>query len=152
MKEWFKYEYGYVNIDAENLYFTNTGNWSEVKGLEEKGIQKQNSFRQFRMKIIPFVLILIAVFLFLFQFDNNKIKFSTIFGVLALAFASRKYLKREIGKKFKLPISKIENITFRGEAATVTFRDGEGKLTEELLEKLPSKGMKLLEELTLLKL
>lgn len=151
MKEWFKYEYGFINIDAENLYFTNTGNWSEIKGLEEKGIQKQNSFRQFRMKIIPFILILIAVFLFLFQFDNHKVKFSMILGLLILAYTSRKYLKREIGKKFKLPISKIENITLHGETATLVFRDGEGKLTEELLEKLTNKGITLLEELAVLK-
>ncbi|WP_420571252.1 hypothetical protein [Kordia sp.] len=147
MKEWFKYKYGFVNVDAENLYFTNTGNWSEIEGLEEKGIQKQNTFRQFRMKFIPFILIVIAVFLFIFQFEHTKIKFSLIFGILVLAFTAYKYLKREIGEKFTLPISKIENIILRGETATVTFRDGEGKSTEQLVENLDQKGISLLEEL-----
>jgi hypothetical protein len=45
VKEWFTHEYGFVNIDTENIYFTNTGNWSETKDLEEKGLQEQNSFR-----------------------------------------------------------------------------------------------------------
>ncbi|WP_196889864.1 hypothetical protein [Aureivirga sp. CE67] len=36
MKEWFKYELGYVNIDSENIYLTGSGNWSETKNLEEK--------------------------------------------------------------------------------------------------------------------
>ena len=36
MKHWFKYEFGYVNIDSEYLYFTNTGNWSEVQEIKEK--------------------------------------------------------------------------------------------------------------------
>lgn len=148
MKEWFKYKYGFVNIDTENLYFTNTGNWSETKDLKEKGIQKQNSFRQYRMKIIPFILILIAVFLLIFRSDNNDIRFSFIFGILALAFGAYKYLKTEIGEKFKLPISKIETITFVGETATITFQDGEGKSTTQQLERLDQKGIKLLQEIT----
>lgn len=148
MKEWFTHEYGFVNIDAENIYFTNTGNWSETHRLEEKGIQQQNSFRQFRMKIIPFTLIAVAVFLLIFPIDSGKVKFSLIIGLVVLAISARKYLKREIGAKFKLPISKIKNIVLNTETATITFEDGEGKSAEEILEKLDQKGIDLLEELT----
>ncbi|WP_298417965.1 hypothetical protein [uncultured Kordia sp.] len=147
MKEWFRYEYGFVNIDAENLYFTNTGNWSEVKGLKEKGIQQQNSFRQFRMKIIPFIIIVLIVFLIIFPIDSGKVKFSLIAGLVLLAISARNYLKREIGAKFKLPISKIEHITLIGEVATIVFQDGEEKSTEQILESLDRKGIQLLETL-----
>jgi len=145
MKEWFTYEYGFVNIDAENIYFTNTGNWSETHKLEEKGIQQQNSFRQFRMKIIPFILITVAVFLLIFPIDSRKVKFSLITTLVVLAISARKYLKTEIGLKFKLPLSKIENIKLNGKTATITFHDGEGKSTEQILEKLDREGIQLLE-------
>jgi hypothetical protein len=147
MKQWFKHEYGFVNIDAENIYFTNTGNWSETNGLKEKGVQQQNSFRQFRMRIIPFVLIAVVVFLLIFPIDSGKVKFSLIAGLVVLAISARKYLKTEIGAKFKLPISKIENIVLNTESATITFEDGEGKSAEQILEKVDQKGIDLLEEL-----
>lgn len=35
MKKWFKYEYGFVNIDEDYIYLTNTGNWSDTKDLQE---------------------------------------------------------------------------------------------------------------------
>ncbi|AXG68945.1 hypothetical protein KORDIASMS9_01164 [Kordia sp. SMS9] len=148
MKDWFKYKYGFVNIDSENLYFTNTGNWSEVKDLKEKGIQKQDSFRQFRMRFIPFILVGIAVvlaFFMLFKVDPT-IKYTVVGSVLVLALTSYTYLKTEIGEKFKLPISKIETIDIRGETATVTFQDGNENVSVYMLEKLDRKGMNLLEE------
>ena len=36
MKQWFKYEFGFVNLDSENFYLTNSGNWSETENLKEK--------------------------------------------------------------------------------------------------------------------
>ena len=147
MKQWFKHEYGFVNIDVENLYFTNTGNWSETKDLKEKGIQQQNSFRQFRMKIIPFVIIAVVVFLLIFPIDSGKVKFSLIAGLVVLAISTRNYLKRETSEKFKLPLFKIKNIKLNGETATITFQDGEGKSTEQTLEKLDREGIQLLETL-----
>jgi len=145
MKAWLKYEYGFINIDVDNIYFINTGNWSETKNLKEKGIQQQNSFRQFRMKIIPFIIISVVVFLLLFKLDSKEVKISLIIGLVALAVSARNYLKREISEKFKLPLSKIESIELKGKTATITFYDGEGKSTEQILEKLDRKGIELLE-------
>jgi hypothetical protein len=36
MKEWLKHKHGYLNIDEKNLYFTKTGNWSEIADLKEQ--------------------------------------------------------------------------------------------------------------------
>jgi hypothetical protein len=152
VKEWFTHEYGFVNIDTENIYFTNTGNWSETKDLEEKGLQEQNSFRQFRMKIIPFILIAVAVFLLIFPIDSGKVKFSLITGLVVLAISARKYLKTEISSKFKLPISKVKSITLNNKTAIIIFQNGKGKQVQETLENLDQKGIDLLEELTQKKL
>lgn len=147
MKDWFKYKYGFINIDTENIFFTNTGNWSETKDLQEKGIQQQNKLRMFRMKIIPFALIIVVVALFLTNANNGKVYAGLIMGLLALAYSARNYLKSEIGSKFKLPIAKILNITINTSTADISFIDGEGNPTEEKLENLDKKGIKLLTQL-----
>lgn len=37
-KSFYKYKYGYINIDQNNIYITSTGNWSETIQLTEKNL------------------------------------------------------------------------------------------------------------------
>jgi hypothetical protein len=39
-KSFYKYKYGYINIDQNNIYITSTGNWSETIQLTEKKFGK----------------------------------------------------------------------------------------------------------------
>ena len=61
MKEWFKYEFGYVNIDSENLYLTNTGNWSETKTLTEKTKKVANQNDNKSSSMIGFIVIALFI-------------------------------------------------------------------------------------------
>lgn len=36
IKTFYRYEFGFINLDSNNLYLTSSGNWSEAKKLEEK--------------------------------------------------------------------------------------------------------------------
>ena len=80
MKDWFKYEFGYVNLDAENLFLTNTGNWSETDGLLEKGVEKENKFRKFRIQLFLVIVALLFVILYLNNMMSDTL--SLIFLVI----------------------------------------------------------------------
>jgi methionyl-tRNA synthetase len=66
MKTWFKYEYGYVNLDSDTLYLTNSGNWSETTTLSEKTkeITQKNDTKNY--KYVSFLVSIIAFFCVLF--------------------------------------------------------------------------------------
>ena len=42
MKDFFKYEKGYINIDGTYLYLTQTGNWSEIDSINEKSAKSKS--------------------------------------------------------------------------------------------------------------
>ena len=58
MKEYFKYANGFVNLNDENLFLTNSGNWSETSDLLEKSPKsiRQNNFKGFKIYIYLFDL------------------------------------------------------------------------------------------------
>ncbi len=143
MKDWFKYEFGYVNIDDKNIYFTNTGNWSETKELQEKGIQKSNIFRKSSIQFFLVMLVLLFGFLIIKGFDNGKL----LLGLPIILFLVYKYLKPELGSKYKVPLTKIYNIEIEGKTATISFIDSFDKQQTETLTKVDDKGIQLLEKL-----
>lgn len=143
MKDWFKYEFGYVNIDSENIYFTNTGNWSETKDLREKGIQKSNIFRKSSIQFFLVVLVLFFGFLIIKGFDNGKL----LLGLPVILFLVYKYLKPELGSKYKVPIIKISNIDIENNSATINFTDASNRESSETLTKVDIKGIQILEKL-----
>lgn len=149
MKEWFKYEFGYVNIDSENLYLTNTGNWSETKTLTEKTkkVAKQNDNKSSLM--IGFIVIA----LFLLGYLNFK---SVLSGGVALTlivitiFGSYKlyeYLKTEIGAKFKIPREKISEISVNDRSIEIFFVNGEGNNDSYKLHRVEDKGISVMNSL-----
>ena len=66
MKEFFKYANGYVNINDENLFLTNSGNWSETKEINEKSAKtiRQNNVKGFKFYVFLFIII-VLFFVFL---------------------------------------------------------------------------------------
>lgn len=80
MKEWFKYEFGYVNIDSENLYLTNSGNWSETRDLPEKTKQASNKNDNKSSSILGFIIVTIGLLTFLIMknFINGKVGLTLI--------------------------------------------------------------------------
>ena len=115
MKVWFKYEYGYINMDDFNLYLTNSGNWSEIEELEEKTNRSEKFNRRNRLKKLSVMIVVGGV-------------------------AAYNYLKSDLGLGYKIPLSKISNIEFDEEETIVSFIDGDGNKSYETLIKLEDKG------------
>ncbi len=147
MKQWFKYEYGFVNVDENNLYLTNTGNWSEVKTLEEKS--NNRSLNVPKWKAILFMLVVGVIFLYMFLTNlmSGKISLLLIIGLPVGGYAVHKYIKSEIGNSYKIPRSKILSASIENKVVQLTFLDADDKEQTETLINVSESGIKLLEEL-----
>lgn len=152
-KDWFEYESGYINIDSTTIYLTNTGNWSETKELKEKGIQKQNTFRVFRMYFFLTVLTLAVVISLIYKllsFEENPVLSIIVMATLLSSFyAVYRNFKKETGSKFKLPISKIKSIELIDRTAVIHFYNGRNEEDEQALYGVSDKGVNLLSNLDL---
>lgn len=149
MKEWFKYEFGYVNIDSESIYLTNTGNWSETKNLEEKTkkIDTENDNKSSLM--IGFILVTVCIFAFLMfkSFISGKTGLTLISILLVGGYKLYEYLKTEIGAKFKIPISKVSEIKESEKNIEIIFTNGEGKIDTYKLYQVDTKGFLIMSNL-----
>jgi hypothetical protein len=142
MKEWFKYEFGYVNIDSENLFLTNSGNWSETKNLTEKTKKVSDKNDNKSSSIIGFIIIVFCVFSFMIykSIISGKIGLTLIILTIGGGYKFYQYLKTEIGARFKIPLKKITEINILEKSVEIKFFDGEGLKANYLLNNIDEKG------------
>lgn len=142
MKEWFKYEFGYVNIDSENLFLTNSGNWSETINLDEKTkkINAKNDTKS--SSIIGFIIIVFGIFAHLIyrSFISGGVGLTLLLLTIGGGYKLYQYLKTEIGAKFKIPLEKIIEVNAHGKNVEIKFLDGEGFESNYMLENIDEKG------------
>ena len=153
MKHYFKYCSGYVNIDAENLFLTNSGNWQETHELNEKNKQskRQNSLRIARMNLFIYITFGIIAFIVYKSVSRDKPYFNAIFGLPVIAYFVNKYFSTEMGKRYKIPLSKIQSVDkYDTDGIKINFLNAANEPDFEIIEKLESKGFKVLDELKLL--
>jgi len=145
MKEYFKYDNGFVNINDENLFLTNSGNWSETHDLLEKSPKsiRKNDLKSFKMYSFPFVIICISLFMIT---KSENVFFPLTFA--GLGFAAFFYLKREIGKRYKIPISKIISFDVSNDKVKILFRNANDIDDFEEIFKVDTKGLAIFEELS----
>ncbi len=149
MKNWFKYEFGYVNIDDENIYFTNTGNWSEISGLTEKTkkVSRKNKLRETRILLFLIPCLILFFCLFTCNLLSSRTSLLLMVGLPTLAYFLYNYLKTETGSKYALPVSKLISIESDQKDITIHFMNGENKKDSELLTNVEQKGFDLLNTL-----
>lgn len=147
MKDWFKHEFGYANIDSENIYFTHTGNWSEITDLKEKGIHKKNEWRKGRMQLFILICCLLSAFLFYKNLISGKVSLLLLAGLPTGGYFVYNYLRTELGPKYKLPIQKLLDIVFDQKNTTITFINGKNENDSEILKNVDQKGLDLLKKL-----
>lgn len=143
MKEYFKYANGFVNINDDNLFLTNSGNWSETHELLEKSPKsiKQNNFKAFKIYIYLFIIACLILFIL------SKSKSGSIpFGIILLGLGAFAYMKRETGKRYKIPISKIKTIEIIGTSAKIIFYNANNVEDFEEIKSIDVKGIVVLEE------
>lgn len=144
MKEYFKYANGYVNINDENLFLTNSGNWSETHDLLEKSPKsiRKNDLKSLKIYSLPFIIVCIGLLMYS-KLDNVFIPFA----FSGSCFGAYLYLKRETGKRYKIPISKITSFEIYDEKVKVLFKNASGVDDFEEIFRVETKGIAILEEL-----
>lgn len=149
MKEWFKYGIGYVNIDDDFIYISNSGNWGDCQRLKEKSkvTNRANTGRQ--MFILSFLIIVglgtLSVWLYNMYEDSN------LFFIVApgpvLIYFLFKYMRREIGSAFKIPRAKIKSIKLEEDLITFYFINGDDKEISHSINEIPENGKEIISSL-----
>jgi hypothetical protein len=148
-RAWFKYEYGFVNIDSKNLYLTRTGNWSEIPDLTEKA-QLKYSIMPKLIKGFLFIVLFISGLLMLNKLSDFGISLLSILSALGAVgggYTLYEYLKRETGYKFLIPLYKIRSIEYSGINVTIVFKNKENREESIHLEKVELKGILILKKI-----
>ena len=77
----------------------------------------------------------------------SKAKSGSIpFGIVLLGLGTFAYLKRETGKRYKIPTSKIININLHENEATIHFYNDNGIEDSEKLTNVEAKGLEILSQ------
>ena len=147
MKLWFKYKHGFINIDDDFLYLTNTGNWSEIADMKEKGESNSSDFRKYRM--IGFLAVCFFLFAFLIykNINSGNINLLLLIGLPALFFLAYRSLSPEMGSKFKIPHYKMKRLETDGQNVTVHFLNKMDAPSSERILRLDENGIQSIQEL-----
>ena len=143
-RRWFKYMFGFINIDSENLYLTKTGNWSEITNLKEKNSKGKSSNSQ-GFSSVSFILFLLGTMVvhaynYWFLDSFSKIVFIYPFAIF-LMYISR---KSDLGANFVIPLSKIETVTQEDNLLIIDFFDAENHSQIEKLRNVDRSGVEFL--------
>lgn len=145
MKLYYKYASGYININEENLYLTNSGNWQEALALEEKNAKtkRQNSSRIAGNNF--FIILVLCAFtaLMYFGFTKNKL----LFGLPVAGYFVINYFKSEQGKRYRIPLEKIERIETYDKGLKIIFLNGNNEPDFEIVDNVDPAGVDMLTKL-----
>lgn len=151
MKDWFNYEFGYINVDEEAncIYFTHSGNWSEVTHLQERTQSYavnlgKNSKR--RKIVIGFVLLFFLA-VALVVLSEGAISVGLAVLLVAGAYKLYNYMRTELGEAFKLPMDKIQSIDQNTQGLILVFYNGNNQICEYLISGLEERGLDYFEKL-----
>ena len=148
-KQYFKYGTGYVNIDSENLYLTNSGNWQEAYELKEKDSStKINNLTRIKNRnkgFIPVILIAFSIF-------TDSIVMASVMITIAvlLFFILNIYYRRDLGIQYKIPFSKIESVEKYEKGIKISFRNEANENDSENINGIEPRGFDILKQRSLL--
>ncbi|MFL9836837.1 hypothetical protein ABS768_04960 [Flavobacterium sp. ST-75] len=153
MKDFFKYRFGYINIDDENLYLNETGNWSYVEKLKEK--KKTSPIQRPATTIIyklTYLLSLITIVVFLALYNSSFINGIIVFFVYAsIYYFIFEHLNIKIDYNYKIPLHKINSITQKGNTLEINFLLKHNTQTQTfILDKIEPRGFDILRQRRLL--
>lgn len=146
MKEYFKYGNGYINVNDECVFLTNSGNWSETHKLSEKSSKSKFITNKIFLNYL-FIIILLGVgFYDVLKDFRNK---SFPFGIVLIALGFLTFFKRAKGIRYKIPLAKIIKITITANMATIVFFNENNFEDLSEITKIESKGLEVLERIKL---
>lgn len=153
MKHYFKYDSGYLNIDSNNLYLTNSGNWQEVRGLHEKSrsTARQNNARINQMKGFVYIVIGGLVVFALKTYESRGLMVGVFTGAALLAWKVFDYFKSDFGKQYKVPIVKITAIEKYEKGLKISFLNADNEPDFEIVDNVDPVGVEILTQLKIIK-
>ena len=150
MKEWFKYDIGYVNIDDGNFYLSNSGNWTDCQKLPEKSASanRKNLGRQIGVLSFFIIMAMIAISAFLYNEIHDYRAYLILLAAPILVYFIYRYLKRKIGAAFKIPRENIASLQLNIDELTIEFKNGNGKPDQHKIKKVSKNGILIIEQLS----
>lgn len=145
MKEYFKYANGYVNIDEQDVFLTNSGNWSETLDLQEKSTKtiRQNNSKRRSLDCYLFIILLFICFAG-YKAYTGAIRKEIPFALMSIAFFVYRYFRKETGNSYRIPLSKIKEITVDGSTVKIIFLNQSGEEDFETLPGVDDNGIRIL--------
>jgi hypothetical protein len=148
LKHFFKYQRGYVNLDENFVYLTTTGNWSEINELSEKtgASKRDNNLRISLNGIFLIMAIGAGALILLFGLLNGRLSFMPMVLVPVGGYYLYRYMQRDLGVKYRIPISKITSIELNQAEKKVILRflNGSDEKDQEILNNVEQKGFEIL--------
>lgn len=149
MKHTFKYSSGHINIDDENLYLTSSGNWEEAQTLTQKNAasiaaNKRRVKRNSLLLYIPMAIIILSPAVLV---GADKLKFAPLMLLYFLIYYLYKHFSKQLGNRYKIPISKIEAIVPVDGCLKIIFRNEDGQPDFEVVKGVEDKGVVVLRSL-----
>lgn len=127
--DFFKYRYGYINLRDNRLYFTHTGNWSEVRKLDQlKELESGTSvWRRSRMAL--FVLIAsIGILAFgITKAWSTGVWIGALAGALFSVWKLFQNMSPEMGRAFWLSRERVEDVLPESDGVRIVYQDLDGQ-------------------------
>ena len=145
-RKFFKYEYGFVSIDDRYIYFSSTGNGSELKKLTEKNKAVENKRIWKGIKNVTYLAVFGIVIALVLQGQLSQGKIYLVFiGLVGLGgYQLYQYLRTEIGARFKIPRTKLIAVKMTDNQALLTFINADNEEDEYKIQGIKDKGRQLL--------
>ena len=152
MKQYFKHGNGYVNINAENLFITKSGNWKETEKLAEKSRRSRhvNSRRVKQIEIVTNVIYFIATVTIFATINKSTLSLPLMAALAGSYYFISNRFKFNTDRYYKIPLSKIESAEHYKDGIKLFFRNAVNETDFDILVKAEPKGFKIFEALNLL--
>ena len=134
MKNYFKHQFGYINIDDKKLYFTKSGNWTEVNDIGEyheignKGMPVD----VYTIGIFSALVFILAFYIFLPSFDLTELALASLLPLGLKAY--HLFLVRYSPQNCAVPRERLLGLESKNPfEIVVTFEDQFGLVITQFL-------------------
>jgi hypothetical protein len=112
----------------------------------------EEHIQNFSMHLFIYVTFGVMGFILYKSVSRDKPFFNAIFGLPFAAYYVNRYFTSEMGKRYKIPLSKLQSIeSYGNDGLKINFLNAANKADFEIIEKVEEKGLEIVFNLGLLK-
>ncbi len=120
---YFKYDYGFVNVDDDGVYFSSTGNWQTVKQNFKYNDETVNTNESSKTYSLIFLLLLLALLVISIARDKvNSIAF--IVTIIAFVYSLYRYFKPNYSEGLFIKREDIIDLIQGAQYSVIKYRRG----------------------------